>query len=444
MIFTENPVYTEHLRRMVQCATISSPNDERTDFGEFAKLHELLHEFYPLIHERMELTVIGRASLLFHLPSKNSKKKPVLLMSHQDVVPVGDAGSWTYPPFSGEIADGCIWGRGSIDCKATMLAELEAVEELLRESFAPDYDLYIALGHNEEIVNIPEVSGAGQTAKYLRELGVRLGIVIDEGGHVRAGGDGFEVAEISLAEKANVNFLLRAESEGGHSSRPGTRGTALGKIARAIVAVEKNPLPYRITPLVKSQLAATAELCPPKLKNIYTNPEEYFSRLTELAREDKNLDKLLRTTLAVTMASGSEQANVLPEIATATVNARLLQGDTVEGVKSYLESLMPNGVEVIPLAGRAPQSVPNVESRELNIVREVLRDIYGENILVIPSLMAGGTDSRFYADIADNVFRFSALYQTADYGEIHQVDERIPVNVLASGVEFFREFLRQY
>lgn len=442
----ENPVYIEHLSRIVQFPTLSTPNDAATDWAPFEGLHVYLEETYPLIHSKMEKTVIGHGSLLFHLKAKEEKKRPVLIMAHQDVVPVGDETKWTYPPFSGTVADGRIWGRGSIDCKVLLMSEMEAVESLLAEGFAPDYDLYIALGHNEEVGADKDVKGSKLTAAYLADKGVSLGCLFDEGGKVFCGADEGgtrDYAQVSLGEKASVDFVLYKDGKGGHAMKPGS-GTLLGSVARAVAALEAHPMPYRLIPLTRAQLLRLSEMKTGAEKEIYADPDAHWDELSALARADKQLDALLHTTFAVTMASASSQSNVLPTHAEATVNTRILQGETIESVMAYIKSVIPEDVEVKCLEDEGPRPVGSVESCEFKLLERVIHEQYGEDTLVVPSLLLGGTDSRNYTGVCENVFKFGGGYHTKGYGETHQIDERIPTNVLGMSVEFFRRFLRAY
>lgn len=333
MSLTEEEKYTAHLQRFIQCATVSNADVDKVDWSQFEKLHEAFREFYPHIFSLMELDEVGQAGLQFHLKGTGSDKKPLLLMAHQDVVEVGDGRQWTFDPFGGELIDGCICGRGTTDCKHLLLAEMEAVEALLAEGWRPAYDLYLSLGYSEEVYLENDVDGAEKLTRNLEQKGIRLGTVVDEGGGLFPVGDKLE-AKIGVAEKSPVNFEIYANSPGGHSSRPG-KGTALGTLAKAIVAIESHPFPYRFTPLTLAHLQKSAKLQDASRRSIYEDPEGHWKELCQLAQEDPALDALLHTTIAFTMASASKQPNVLPSHAAAQMSVRVLQGDTVESCEGY-------------------------------------------------------------------------------------------------------------
>ena len=138
-------VSAEHLAGAVRFATVSNADNSLTDYTKF---DEYLQETYPLVHKHLTLEHTDQAGLLFHWKGTGkSGAAPLLLMAHQDVVPEGDPEKWTYPPYSGTIADGKIWGRGSSDCKSNLIGQLEAVEALLEKGYEPDYDLYLSYGY---------------------------------------------------------------------------------------------------------------------------------------------------------------------------------------------------------------------------------------------------------------------------------------------------------
>lgn len=446
MTFEENPIYSKHLSEMVQFPTISTINDEQTDWQVFDQFHHYLAETYPLIHSKMEVINIGNASLLYHLKSSHPEHLPLLIMAHQDVVPTGDVSKWKYPPFSGKIADGKVWGRGSIDCKALLMSEMEAVEALLSKGFSPNYDLYIALGHNEEVSADSSRKGSKLTATYLKNKGVTLGCLFDEGGKILCGKDNgysMDLAQVSLGEKAAIDFIIYKNGKGGHAMKPG-KGTLLGSIGRAIAAIEANPLPYRLTPITEAQLKATADLQPASLKDIYANPRNHWDELCNLAQNDILLDGLLHTTFAVTMAKGSAVSNVLPTHAECTVNVRLLQGDTKGSIKKYLTSILPNDVSIFVKEGDDPHPAGSADSKEFKLLCDVLGKIYNNQIKIVPSLLLGGTDSKNYANICKNIFKFSGEYNTSEFGQTHQIDEHIPTSVLSSSIKFLTEYLKAY
>jgi carboxypeptidase PM20D1 len=362
-------------------------------------------------------------------------------MGHQDVVPEGDVSCWQYPPYEAVLADGCIWGRGSADCKYIIMGEMEAVESLLAEGFEPDFDIYLAFGHNEE-VHVKD-KGARQIVDYLKSKGVRIGAVFDEGSGPREAGD-YILCQVNMSEKASQDYELYCECEGGHSMEPGA-GTALGQLARAIVAIEENPFPYRLTELVKEQLKAQSVLCvEPQRRKFYSDPETYWDELCEMALTDKKLDSLLHTTCAVTMAQGSMQANILPERASAVMNCRVLEGDRSEEIMERIRTLIPPTVKIRKISGEETGKATGTDNRNFHLIEEIERERYGKQAVIVPGLLAGGTDARYYTEIADTVFRYAGFFHDSRWGMPHRINEKIPVDSLPTGIRFYRMFIKKY
>ena len=432
-----------HLQRFVQCKTVSNMDVDNYDWGEFEKLHAAFQEFYPHIYKEMEVEEVGRAGMQFCLKADHPVKKPLLLMAHQDVVEIGDPAKWDFPPFEGKLIDGCLCGRGATDCKALCLTELEAVEALLAKGFRPDFDLYISLGYSEEVYLNNDVDGAELLVRNLEKKGVRLGAVIDEGGSMYLGPDGEYLARVGLQEKASVNYELYVDTPGGHSCTPG-KTTALGRLAQAIVNIENHPLPYRLTPMAIVQLKAQAPYAEPERKTLYADPEGHWEELKALAEEDKVLDGMFHTTVAFTMASGSKQPNVLPSHATVQFNTRILEGDTVQSVLEYLQGLLPEGVKIRNICGPDPMPAAPQDSHLVKVTEKVLKDMYGDKVHIIPFLMIGCTDSRFYKRITDSQIMFSGFLHDDRWGAAHMANEKLPVDALPKGVEFITKLIENY
>ena len=301
----DNKLFMEHLKRMIQIPTVSSADPEKMDVDAFLKLHAYLEEAYPLVHQKMTKEVIGRAGLLYTWKGNGkSSQLPLMMTAHQDVVPEGDWSMWKYPPFSGEIADGFVWGRGSTDSKCNIQAYMDALELLIAEGFEPEYDLYFGFGYNEEIMGGPEPA-AQLIADELRRRNVQLGCLIDECGGIQKTADGEQYGFIYTCEKGYADFEFSKTDNGGHSAIPG-KHSALGRIGEVACILEANPMKPVLTEAAAKQLEATvpfihderlAALC----KDVHKNWEE----LCPILAEDQVYNAMIRTTTAVTMAGGS-------------------------------------------------------------------------------------------------------------------------------------------
>lgn len=438
-------ICAEHLAGMVRIPTVSNAELAKMDFSKFDQLHEYLRQSYPLVHSHLKLETIGKAGLLYTWKGTGeSKETPLVLIAHQDVVPEGDHALWKYPPFSGEIAEGKVWGRGTTDCKCNIMSILEAVEHLLGEGFTPGYDLYIGFGYNEEVMG-GEGPAAAMIAQTLHDRGITPGCVLDECGgveHDTEGGKDEWSAHIVTAEKGYADFELYVEDKGGHSSVPRKDGP-MKKLAEAVLAVEANPFPYRITESVKAAIEAGAMGKTDEKSLLLQDVEKNWEKILPLVEEDPYLAAMFHTTNAVTMAFGSEQANILPQRCSVIINCRALEGDTLETIQKHFESIVPDGVKVCLVKGGNPPKASALYSHGYNLIASICEENH-PGIKVMPGYMLGGTDSRYYSDICDNVYRFCSIESDDRWGPAHAANECIPVDTLATGPEFLVKFITRY
>ena len=319
--------YQQTLSKAIRCRTVSHQNDDETDWGEFEKLHQVFAEAYPLIHKTLKKEVVGRAGLIYTWEGTDPDLKPIALIGHQDVVPIPEEtlGDWTYPPFDGTIADGCLWGRGAVDMKDHVVAVLESVETLLEDGYMPKRTVLLCFGCNEEVVDSKDPV-AKQIVKVLQERGIRLESLIDEGGGVPRlripGVIQKDLAVVGIAEKGYSDFKLTVESPGGHSASPPAH-SAVGILAKAITRVEENPFKAKMTPQIGMILDKLFESLAFPTSILGKGLDFLRPVLRPLLAAVPFTASMMHTTTSVTMTSGSPQANVLPQVATATLNARI-------------------------------------------------------------------------------------------------------------------------
>ena len=440
--------YQQTLSKVIQCKTVSHLDETETDWGEFEKLHKVFEEAYPLIHSKLKKEIIGKAGLVFTWEGTNPDLKPIALIGHQDVVPVPEEtyGDWTHDPFSGDIADGYLWGRGAVDMKDHVVAVMESVETLLEEGYVPERTVMILFGYNEELVN-NEDAAAILIANTMKERGIRFESVLDEGGGVPKlripGVIQKDLAVVGIAEKGYADFRLTVEATGGHSSTPPAH-TAVGILARAITRIENNMYKAEMTPQLNMVLD--------KLFDSLDFPTSILGKGLSIARPLLRpilgaipaAASFMRTSMSVNMVSGSPQANVLPQVATATMNTRIMPGQTIEEVKHYLEKVIKDKrVKVECIGGSDPAPMSATDTPSFKAIDEISTELF-EKSVTVPFQVMGATDARHYRIVTDQLYRYSPFNIPANiFLLFHQTDERMTLESMEKAVAFFKMYIKK-
>lgn len=429
------------LAKMVRVQTISSADESLVDDDAFVKFRALLAELFPLVHKNCAPMLCknaknGRESGLLFCWKGKSSAAPSVLMAHYDVVPV-DASVWTHPPFCGEVFDGFLWGRGTLDTKITMMGILHSAEMLMNDGFVPKNDIYFAFGGDEEVSG----HGALDIIAELKRRGVKPAMVVDEGGAVVSGvfpGVKKPIAVVGIGEKGRMNVELKIRSGGGHASQPITP-SALGKMGKAIVACESHAFSAHLTKPVRELFTTVGAHAPFGLRIIFANLWCFGSILCLAANKlGGDINAMMRTTVAFTMAKASPQINVIPNEVTAGVNLRLINLDTPQSAMNYLKKCVDNNDVQFELGAFMPASpYASTDGEHWKLLASAIGQTWGEAI-VSPYLMFACSDSSNYAGYCDDVYRFSAMELSNEQrGLIHNIDERIPTEDVAKTVEFF-------
>jgi carboxypeptidase PM20D1 len=433
------------LSKAISFPTISTQDYAETDFAPFEDFIAFLEEAYPLFHRNASLQRINGYALVYRWKGADTSLLPVMFTAHYDVVPVepGTEADWKYPPFSGAVAEGRVWGRGTLDIKSQITAHLEAAETLMRRGFVPKRDVYFVYGQDEETGGR---NGAYKTADYFAEKGIRFEGVLDEGGFVVSGvleGVASPLALIGTAEKGFCNYELTLEGAGGHSSMPPAH-TALGNAARLIAAIESHPLPTRLTAPVIRLLRNIAGEMGFAVRMAVANIGIFKPLMLRILSANHITNAMVRTTFAATMAQAGSAANVLPQKAQAVINVRLLPGDSMEGVSAYFKRIagklkLPVAIRI--LAGEEPSQVSPaggaVYSRLLTLIDEIF-----PGVISSPYLVMGGTDARKYYRVCDHVYRFTPMLVTNEEKETaHSTNESVTVSNYGRMIHFFVRFI---
>ena len=438
-----------HLAGAIRFRTISHQQGQGTDSAAFLALHAYLADAYPRTHEALTRETVSDLSLLYTWQGSEPDLDPIVLMAHQDVVPVipGTEAAWEHPPFGGDVADGFVWGRGSMDDKLNDISILEAVEGLVAGGFTPRHTIYLAFGHDEEIGGL---HGAREIQRLLAARGVeRFAFVVDEGGAVVRGmipGIERPVALVGIAEKGYASVELTVDAEGGHSSTPPPH-TAIGVLSRAITRLEDHPFPARLDGPAREMFAFTGPEMSLGGRVLFGNLWLFSPLLTRMLLATPASAAMVRTTTAATIIEGGVKDNVPPIHARAVVNHRILPGETVPSVLERDRRIIDDErVQLHALGddGRDPSPVSDPTSPAFSLLARTVRQVLaGEDVVVAPYLVMGGTDSKYYAQVSPNVFRFSAAPMAADALErVHGTNERISVEGLATNVRFYARLIR--
>ncbi|TXH05593.1 MAG: M20 family peptidase [Nevskiaceae bacterium] len=435
----------QRLAGAVRIPTISYEDRQRIDAKALDDLADYLVRSYPRVHATLQRERVGH-SLLYTWPGRDAAAKPVLLLAHLDVVPVepGSEKSWTHAPFSGDIADGYVWGRGALDDKNCALALMETAETLLAQGFAPRQTIYFAFGEDEEIGG---AEGAAKIAALLKSRGVHAAFSLDEGGAITHGivnGITRPVATIMAAEKGYLSLRLSAKASGGHSSMPPGE-TAIGQLARAVARVQNRRLPGRLVAPVTDMLDRLAPEMPLGQRVAVANRWLFAPLLVRVMSRTPVGNALVRTTTAPTMFNSGVKDNVLPSEATAIINFRLLPGDRIEDVERHVKLAIADDRITVRREddfARNPTAVSDTHSAAFDVLERSIREIYPE-VVVSTGLMFGASDTRNYEGVYDNRYNFSpTLYEPADLARVHGTDERVSVKGYADMIRWYVRLLQ--
>ncbi len=427
------------LSEALQLQTISSRDPDAYHLAQMEALVDLIEESYPRVLSSVEYER-SEGSIVLRWEGSEPDLAPLLLLAHLDVVPVepGTEEDWTWPPFSGEISTGLIWGRGALDDKSSALAMLEAVNVMIGEGRRPRRSVLLSFGFDEEIGGD---GGARARAERFAAEGLEPFLVLDEGQAVLEGivpGVSAPVGAVGVVEKGYATIRLSVAGEGGHASMP-PRETPLGILGAALARLEERPLEAHYAGPASHFLESLASELPLAQRAAVANGWLFDPLLTRLLSRAPQTDALLRTTTAVTTASGGVAENVLPERAEATVNFRVHPSDSVaEVVEHAREVIDDERVEVELLPGAfEPSATSPTTGEPWWLLQRCIEECF-EGAVVAPALVVGATDSRHYAGLGAPVYRFAPLrLESADVARLHGVDERISIEDYVAMIRFY-------
>lgn len=427
----------ERLGEAVRFETISYQDHSQIDYAEFIRFHQFLRQSFPRVFSELQVETVNDYSLLLRWPGSDAALPPVLFTAHMDVVPVepGTEQDWQHPAFSGVVADGRIYGRGTLDDKIGLMGLLEAVERLLAQGFAPQRSVVFAFGHDEEISG---PGGAAALAARMRELGLHFAWMVDEGGMLVSDNPllaGVTLAMVNIAEKGYLTLTLQATGEGGHSSNPPAVST-IGRLANALARIEASPFPPRLTPPVVAMFEALAPQMAQPERMVFENLWLTDGLVARRMAQERSTTPFVRTTTALTMFNAGVKENVVPQRAVAVVNFRLLPGDTPAGIVSYIREVVDD--PRVEISYEEWENLPRVADHVgsgFAVIKAAVERVYPAAV-VVPSLLTATTDTRHYVDLVDNQYRFHGVEMvTSQVTSIHGTNEYVGVTSYEKSIE---------
>jgi carboxypeptidase PM20D1 len=430
-----------HFRQAIRFKTISYTDSTRFDSSQFMGFQRFLQKTYPLVHQQLNREVINSYSLLYIWQGKNPALKPVIFMGHQDVVPIEEETrkEWKTDPFSGELKDNYIWGRGTVDDKINVIALLEAAEKRLAQNFQPERTVYFVFGHDEEISGL---KGALPIARLLESRGVKAEFVLDEGGIITReripGMQGKSVALVGTSEKGYLSVELSVNMAGGHSSMP-EKETSIDVLSRALIKLREHPFKAQFSPSTLDFMQNVGPELPFMQKMAFANRWLFEPLIVSIYEKSGAGNATIRTTIAPTILQSGIKDNVIPAVAKATVNFRILPGTTSAAVLAYAEKTIADERIKITTVGLVsePSAVSSSQTDDYKkIIRHIRQNLPGT--LTSPFLMIGATDSRHFKNISENIFKFSPMIDPIGF---HGINERLDVGSYERCIGFYYELL---
>jgi len=431
-----------HLSAVLKIATVSGETSKAK--LNFNRLHGLLRHLYPQLHQRLQLAVVNGQSLLYEWQGTDKSLAPILFIAHMDVVPVGaeERAQWKFPPFSGQVDKGVVWGRGALDDKSAIIALFESIEYLLSHNFKPKRSLYIALGHDEETGGL---KGAAEIAKQLMLKKIKPLVILDEWSGV------FDaqllkankpVALVAVAEKGYMSVVLEVKSNAGHSSKP-PKSTVIDILSRAIAAVNSKPMSTQLSEPVKTMFERLSSEMGLTSRIVITNSWLFKSvLLNELAAKPVT-NAMVRTTFATTLFNAGVVENQLPVLASALINVRLLPGTSAKTVLTHIRLAIDDSRVKVSVKGQvsAASKISSYTSKLYQVIEASIKQEFND-VLVVPGLLIGASDSRHYQQLNSPVYRFRPFrLNHNDIASVHGVNEKISLTNLAHSIRFYIQLI---
>lgn len=434
------PEALQHFQEAIRYQTVSFADSARFDSTQFLAFRAFLERTYPLFHQRTERHLLAGYSLVYVWRGADSALAPAVLMAHQDVVPIEEPTRtmWTVDPFAGTVKDGFIWGRGTTDDKINLISQLEAAEKLMHAGVQPPRTVYFVFGHDEEIGG----KGAIAIAAWMQAQNITAQFILDEGGIItkeKLPGANAPVALLGTAEKGYMSVTLTVQKPGGHSSMPEPE-TAIDILSKAVVRLRATPFEARLTEPVEGLMAAVGPVMTGLSKVAFANPWLFRPLVMKTYEKTGSGNAMIRTTFVPTILEGGVKDNVVPTVAKATANLRLLPGDESQAVLAKLNEIVGDPRVKIELFGPVSEASPVTSAKGFGFqkIAAAIGKTYPQ-VVAAPFLMIGATDSRHFTAVSDNIIKFSPMVDPIGF---HGIDERVSLESFQTALWFYEQLLR--
>ncbi len=429
--------YAEDLGKMIRCKTVSVEGS--FDDTEFKKLREVVSELFPNIHKTAEKMTFGDDCWIYKIEGKD-KSRNIMVMSHHDVVAA--EGEWLHPGFCGEVFDGNIWGRGTVDTKTPLFAEFQAIEELLSEGFTPECNLYIGSSHNEEIGG----DGVPLALEYFKKEGIEFEAILDEGGAVISpplAGIKCNCAMMAVHEKGRCTMELTAKDSGGHKGLAASTTTPVTRMAAFITEINtKNVFIRRLHPQVREMFIHLAPYCPAPLKLVFANLW-FFEKI--LIKIIPKMNAQAASMLGTTGTFNEIVKNKGDKECKSKIFLRSVdKGDFEKDVLKIKEIAEKYGVEVKETEDNYHYNPADLKHPVFNYTKKCVNEIFPD-VAVAPYILPAGTDARHLCEICKCVIRFAPIVMNdSQFASVHSQNENISVKAVGNAVAFYKTYIKNY
>lgn len=440
-----NAAYVEKLSRMVACKTVWRYDGEND--AQFRRFYQVIEELFPNIAAKARKLTFGSGCFVYVIEGKNAAKN-IMLMSHHDVVDGSE--DWQTDPFQPVEKDGWLYGRGTIDTKTPLFAELQAVEELLAEGYEFDgINLYIGSSNNEEVCG----DGMILATEYFRNQGIRFYAVIDEGGAITEGqipGVKCKSAVVAVHEKSRHLFRCKAELDTkGHGGFGGSKDSAIERLSRFIAEVsDKKDKIYKGTfyPEVRATFERHVPYMAFPMNVLFGNIGLFAPVIKKIMMGIPAASAMLSTGLSFTTitAGDTRDPQIKAKAAESTLFLRCVrEEDLYEGLKTIRKIGEKYGVTVEEIARDYCQPT-DFQGEAYKTVEALLHENFPD-VAVVPFLLTAGTDARHFTDVADNILRFAPIdLSKKQFATIHAADEHIGIENIGQCVVFYKDLVRRF